>query len=88
MDSITPFRLLELPPELRIMIYEYTFGDNAPQDLDLLNIQEHYPRHNLLQASKQVYDEAHHIYKRATQRFFRGRNTTSTSRITTRHKNS
>ncbi|EME46697.1 hypothetical protein DOTSEDRAFT_52117 [Dothistroma septosporum NZE10] len=73
MDTTTPFRLFDLPAELRLTIYEYTFSDNAPADLDLLNIQDHHPRCDLLKTCHQIYNEAHQTYTQATKHFFQNR---------------
>ncbi|KAK3633325.1 hypothetical protein LTR56_015893 [Elasticomyces elasticus] len=67
-----PFRLLDLPAELRVRIYENFFEPNsgAPQEISLLDIHKHVPELAVLATSRLVRREAYPVGKTAEADFF------------------
>ncbi|KAK4962407.1 hypothetical protein LTR10_000033 [Elasticomyces elasticus] len=66
-----PSRLLALPPELRVRIYECLFEDNSQQpDLDLFTLKNFAPDPTILKTSRLIRHEALPIAQQAITRFF------------------
>ncbi|KAK4962411.1 hypothetical protein LTR10_000037 [Elasticomyces elasticus] len=67
-----PFRLLDLPAELRVRIYESLFEPNSgtPQEISLLDIHKHVPELAVLATSRLVRREAYPVGKTAEADFF------------------
>ncbi|KAK3705116.1 hypothetical protein LTR37_013483 [Vermiconidia calcicola] len=63
------FRFLDLPPELRLMIYHDYFAPDTYSEVDLLKFRSHLPPSNLITTCRQVYNEAQQLYERATADF-------------------
>lgn len=62
-----PPRLLALPAELRITIYELVFDDNVcDYESPPLGWDDRFPMPPLLQVSKQIYNEAVSVYWQST----------------------
>ncbi|KAK5730101.1 hypothetical protein LTR15_000035 [Elasticomyces elasticus] len=70
--SAQPFRLLDLPAELRVRIYESFFEPNpgTPQEISLLDIHKHVPELAVLATSRLVRREAYAVGKTAGADFF------------------
>ncbi|KAK5736833.1 hypothetical protein LTR17_007158 [Elasticomyces elasticus] len=71
-DNAQPFRLLDLPAELRVRIYESFFEPDpgTPQEISLFDIQKHVPELAVLATSRLVRREAYPIGKTAEADFF------------------
>ncbi|KAK5703265.1 hypothetical protein LTR97_004214 [Elasticomyces elasticus] len=67
-----PFRLLDLPAELRVRIYENLFEPNpgTPQEISLLDIRKHVPELAVLATSRLVRREAYAVGKTAEAEIF------------------
>ncbi|KAK8251115.1 hypothetical protein HDK77DRAFT_202481 [Phyllosticta capitalensis] len=66
-----PFRLLDLPAEVRLRIYEHVLLVPHTIDLDPSNTSTLSPRLRLLLVSRQLHNEASHVfYSRNTFRLF------------------
>lgn len=60
-----------LPPELREVIYQYTFGDNTPSDdVPIQHIQTWYPDAALLATCRQIRSEAQYNFQQAKKLWF------------------
>ncbi|KAK6392626.1 hypothetical protein LTR65_003399 [Meristemomyces frigidus] len=66
-----PCRLLALPPELRICIYDYVFLDDSPSDIDIFAARLHAPTSALVGTCHQIQKEAEGIYQQELTRFWR-----------------
>lgn len=64
-----PSRLLALPAELRVLIYEYTFGDNTPEKIELFAAVQNHPKTALLRTCRKIYSEAQPIHAAASARY-------------------
>jgi hypothetical protein len=63
------FPLMHLPPELRVIIYEYAFTSNDdPETVNLLD--PHPPQLDLALTSREVYNEAIPIFERAYRAYW------------------
>ncbi|KAK4894325.1 hypothetical protein LTR27_007458 [Elasticomyces elasticus] len=71
-DNARPFRLLDLPAELRVRIYESFFEPDpgTPQEISLFDIQKHVPELAVLATSHLVRREAYPVGKTAEAEFF------------------
>ncbi|KAI7536654.1 hypothetical protein KC331_g11356 [Hortaea werneckii] len=71
-DMTEAFRLMDLPPELRIRIYEYAFtpGSLSTFDKILERIESTAPSKALLLTNQPIYQEARSIYQEAHRRFW------------------
>lgn len=63
------FRLLDLPAEMRVLIYEYTFGDNTPGEIELFQAIENHPETALLTTCRAVHKEAGPIHAAIAARY-------------------
>ncbi|KAK4539746.1 hypothetical protein LTR36_010399 [Oleoguttula mirabilis] len=66
-----PFRLLDLPPELRNSIVCFTLVDNAPHQLDLLNAKAEVPLAAITAVSRQLRSETYELYQEALETFWK-----------------
>ncbi|KAK5708478.1 hypothetical protein LTR17_020657 [Elasticomyces elasticus] len=69
-DEEQPFRLLDLPPELRVRIYECLYQDESVGDLDYLTLREHVPSVAITLTNRLIRHEAMPLYERATKSFY------------------
>lgn len=71
-DVTETFRLLDLPAELRICIYEYAFTPGAPSTLNkiLERLESLAPSKALLLTNHLIHQEARPIYEEACRRFW------------------
>ena len=67
------FRLLDLPPELRNRVYEYTFEPDAGLSIEIFAACSRAPQPALTAASHQIRNESLQYLHEATQRFWRER---------------
>lgn len=65
-----PFRLLDLPPELRNRIYEHTLEDQAPHELDVFTYRTHVPEPAITAVSRQLRKETIGLLQEATRHFW------------------
>ncbi|KAK3632506.1 hypothetical protein LTR56_014413 [Elasticomyces elasticus] len=66
-DEERSFRLLDLPPELRVRIYECLYQDEAVGDIDYLTLRQHAPSVAIALTSSLVRHEVMPLYERATK---------------------
>lgn len=65
-----PFRFLDLPPELRNRIYDFTFADNAPENVKLFSMKGQVPSPAITVTSRQVRNESLLLYTEAIDCFY------------------
>ncbi|KAI7514706.1 hypothetical protein KC347_g476 [Hortaea werneckii] len=71
-DMTEAFRLMDLPPELRTRIYEYTFTPRRlkKSNQNAENFDSQAPSKALLLTNRLIHQEARPIYEEARQRFW------------------
>ncbi|KAK5730098.1 hypothetical protein LTR15_000032 [Elasticomyces elasticus] len=71
MADHAPSRLLALPAELRVRIYECLFEDESPQpEIDISLVRDHAPKVAIVAVSRFIRREALELTERAVSRFF------------------
>ncbi|KAK4539745.1 hypothetical protein LTR36_010398 [Oleoguttula mirabilis] len=70
MAAVTPFRLLDLPPELRNRIYSYVFDDSALPELDLLATGRSSPPSAITVTTHQLRSETLGLHQQAMSAFW------------------
>ncbi|KAK3629951.1 hypothetical protein LTR56_017710 [Elasticomyces elasticus] len=64
------FRLLDLPPELRLIVYEHLFTTPPPGEMDVTTTLSHAPDVAILATSRLIRHEALEMGKSAVGKFF------------------
>ncbi|KAK4962412.1 hypothetical protein LTR10_000038 [Elasticomyces elasticus] len=64
------FRLLDLPPELRLVIYEHLFTILPPGEMDVTTTLSHAPNVAILASNRLIRHEALEMGKAAVEKFF------------------
>lgn len=67
----TPFRFLELPPELGNRTYFYVFEDPSERELDLRRAQQLLPESSITLACREIRNESLGLSKEATSMFWK-----------------
>ncbi|KAK5688383.1 hypothetical protein LTS10_000361 [Elasticomyces elasticus] len=65
-----PFRLLDLPPELRVRIYECLYQDEAARDIDYLTLRKQIPTVAITLTNSLIRHEVMPLYEGATKCFY------------------
>ncbi|KAK3713374.1 hypothetical protein LTR37_008566 [Vermiconidia calcicola] len=66
-----PFRLLDLPAELRNHMYSFIFGDDSPTDCtNIFDLYRYAPEKAVTQTSRQIRSETIKLYRLAVTEFW------------------
>ena len=70
-SDLKPFRLLDLPPELRNRVYHFALEDTGEHELDLLCTRPYQPHRPITAICRKVRSESLGLYQGARAKFFR-----------------